>query len=216
MDISQTTPRTADTQPPVPVKPRISSDFDTFLRMLTAQMKNQDPLNPVEATDFATQLATFSAVEQAVVTNDLLRALTSQSALAEMAGWVGKDARAAAPAYYDGNPITLYPKPMAGAESGEIVVRDADGFIVDRFAVPASSDARDWAGIGPTGVRLPQGVYDFTYINRRAGEPIGETGVEIYAVVTEVRSEAGQKQLIMKGGIAVPANEVTALRDAVK
>lgn len=38
----------------------IGSDFDTFLKLLTTQMKNQDPLNPINSTDYATQLATFS------------------------------------------------------------------------------------------------------------------------------------------------------------
>lgn len=51
----------------------LSSDFEVFLQMLTAQMKYQDPLNPVDSTDYATQLATFSGVEQAVLTNDLLK-----------------------------------------------------------------------------------------------------------------------------------------------
>ena len=53
-------------------KPKISSDFETFLRMLTVQMQNQDPLNPIQSSDFAVQLATFSGVEQQVRTNDLL------------------------------------------------------------------------------------------------------------------------------------------------
>ena len=72
----------------------ITSDFETFLRMLTVQMQNQDPLNPVDSNDYATQLATFSGVEQAVLTNDLLTTLTTQlnsSGLADMAAWVGKD-----------------------------------------------------------------------------------------------------------------------------
>jgi flagellar basal-body rod modification protein FlgD len=53
----------------------LTSDFETFLRMLTVQMKNQDPLNPIESSDFAVQLATFSGVEQQVKTNDLLTKL---------------------------------------------------------------------------------------------------------------------------------------------
>ena len=83
MDIAQTTPATASSAAPAAAKPRITSDFDTFLQMLTAQMKNQDPLNPIESADFATQLATFSSVEQAVLTNDLLRGLMSQTGLAD-------------------------------------------------------------------------------------------------------------------------------------
>jgi flagellar basal-body rod modification protein FlgD len=57
---------------------KISSDFETFLKMLTVQMQNQDPLNPVDSSDYATQLATFSGVEQQVQTNDLLRSLAGQ------------------------------------------------------------------------------------------------------------------------------------------
>ncbi|WP_322893020.1 MULTISPECIES: flagellar hook capping FlgD N-terminal domain-containing protein [unclassified Yoonia] len=215
MDIAQTTPATAGSAAPAAAKPRITSDFDTFLQMLTAQMKNQDPLNPIESADFATQLATFSSVEQAVLTNDLLRGLMSQTGLADMAGWVGKEARAAAPVYFDGTtPMTLHPQPMAGAETGEIVVRDETGGIVHRFAAPASGDPLPWTGALPTGVQLPAGVYQFTYISSREGKSIGDTGVEIYAQVAEVRSVDGEKQLITKGGVAVPVKDVTALRDA--
>jgi flagellar basal-body rod modification protein FlgD len=42
----------------------LSSDFETFLKMLTTQLKNQDPMNPVDSADYAVQLATFSSVEQ--------------------------------------------------------------------------------------------------------------------------------------------------------
>lgn len=57
---------------------QISSDFQTFLKMLTAQIQNQDPLNPTPSDEFAVQLATFSSVEQQVRTNDLLVALGAQ------------------------------------------------------------------------------------------------------------------------------------------
>ena len=83
----------------------ISSDFDTFLQMLTVQLKNQDPLNPVEGADYAVQLATFSGVEQQVQTNDLLRDLAAQmsgTGIAQLATWVGKEARVVAPAVFDG------------------------------------------------------------------------------------------------------------------
>ena len=56
----------------------ISSDFETFLKMLTTQLQNQDPLDPVKSEDFAVQLATFSGVEQQVLTNDLLESLGAQ------------------------------------------------------------------------------------------------------------------------------------------
>src|SRR6056297_97759 len=82
----------------------ISSDFETFLRMLTAQVENQDPLNPLESTEFATQLATFSGVEQQVRTNELLGGLAA-SGLSQISAWVGMEGRAAAPVFFAGTPV---------------------------------------------------------------------------------------------------------------
>ncbi len=77
----------------------IGSDFQTFLEMLTVQMRNQDPLNPIDSTEYAAQLAAFSTVEQAVLTNDLLKSLAAQmgdSSMSQLAGWVGMEARTTA------------------------------------------------------------------------------------------------------------------------
>ncbi|MDX8346431.1 flagellar hook capping FlgD N-terminal domain-containing protein [Cognatiyoonia sp. IB215446] len=194
----------------------ISSDFDTFLQMLTAQMQYQDPLNPIESTDFATQLATFSNVEQAVLTNDLLKELTAQmnfSGLADMAAWVGKEARAAAPAYFDGEPLTLAPNPPALAESAEIIVRNENGQVVQQFAVSPTPEAVSWAGVGPGGEPFSPGQYTFELVSRADDEILSEDLVEVYSDVTEVRMTEGQTVLILKGGAAVPSSQVTALRD---
>lgn len=216
MDITQANRPPAFDLPPASIaQPKISSDFETFLRMLTAQMKNQDPLNPVESSDFATQLATFSGVEQAVLTNDLLRALSAQmgvAGMADMASWVGKEVRAAAPTYFDGAPVTLQPNPMAIANAGEIVVRDAGGVVVQRFASPATTDQVQWTGVGSNGVRLPNGVYSFAYSSLSDGGVLGETPVDTYSKVTEVRSDAGQTSLVVRGGITILTGDVTALR----
>ncbi|NNF91122.1 MAG: flagellar hook assembly protein FlgD, partial [Boseongicola sp.] len=119
MDI-QTQSTAAAAQPnPSPAADRegssaLSSDFETFLLMLTTQMQNQDPLNPIESQDFAVQLATFSGVEQQVLSNELLETLATGmglSGMSQLAGWVGMEARVTAPAAFDGTPITLAPDP---------------------------------------------------------------------------------------------------------
>ncbi|MEL6838647.1 MAG: flagellar hook capping FlgD N-terminal domain-containing protein [Pseudomonadota bacterium] len=194
----------------------ISSDFETFLRMLTVQMQNQDPLNPVDSSDYATQLATFSGVEQAVLTNDLLKELTSQmnsSGLADMAAWVGKEARAAAPAYFEGEPVTLSPNPPVLADQAEIVVRNSDGVEVQRFNVAVSADLIEWAGVGPGGVPFPAGQYSFELISSANGEVLTQDPIEVYSKVTEVRAQDGQTILMLAGGAAIPTDQVSALRD---
>ncbi len=56
----------------------LSSDFETFLQMLTAQARYQDPLEPIDSSEYAAQLAQFSMVEQQVQSNELLQALSAQ------------------------------------------------------------------------------------------------------------------------------------------
>ncbi len=122
MDSLSLTPASPQTSAPSSTSSSssLSTDFETFLVMLTAQMENQDPLNPLDSQDFATQLATFSGVEQQVKTNDLLSALNSQlltSGMGDMASWVGMEARMATPAYFDGSPVEIVANPIASTSS---------------------------------------------------------------------------------------------------
>jgi flagellar basal-body rod modification protein FlgD len=197
----------------------LTSDFNTFLRMLTVQMQNQDPLNPIDSADYAVQLATFSGVEQQVRTNELLGALSAQlqlSGLSEMAGWVGKEARAAMSARFDGAPITLSPNPAAEADSAQLVVKDAQGREIARGPVPVSAEPIEWAGVGSNGTPLPNGTYSFELVSMKSGEVLRTDPVELYGVVREVRAEGGEVVLVMEGGATVPASRVTALRDQVQ
>jgi flagellar basal-body rod modification protein FlgD len=194
---------------------KITSDFDTFLRMLTVQMQNQDPLNPIEAADYAVQLATFSGVEQQVRTNQLLADMQSrfqQSGMAEMAGWIGKEARSAAPVRYDGSPVILTPTPAPGATDADLVVRDMQGQLVAREAIPVSTAPYTWLGADATGSPLPPGTYRLSLESRTGEEVLSTTGMEHYARVIEVRSTTDGATLVLEGGVEIPADEVTALR----
>jgi len=195
----------------------ISSDFETFLRMLSVQMQNQDPLNPIDSSDYAVQLATFSGVEQQVQTNQILSALGGQlatSGMAELAAWVGKDARAAMPVQFDGSPVTLSPNPAALADAVELVVRDEQGTEVHRMQLPVSAEPIEWAGVDSDGAPYPPGVYAFEVVSYSAGEPILTEPANVYATVREVRSEGGITYLTFDGDVAVPAGSVSAVRAA--
>lgn len=218
MEITQTTQRAATTPSQAGSSPaaQISSDFEVFLKMLTAQMQYQDPLNPIDSTDYATQLATFSGVEQAVLTNDLLRSLTVQmnaGGLVDMAALVGKEVRAATPALFDGQPLTLYPSERIAADTAELVVRNEAGDEVQRQSIPTDAETLEWAGVGTSGVPLPTGTYQFEILSKSNGEVIAQTLVETYSTVTEVRLDNGNTTLLLSGGASVASEQVTALRD---
>lgn len=194
----------------------ISSDFDTFLKMLTVQMENQDPLNPTDSSEYAMQLATFSGVEQQVLTNDLLNALMLQmntTGMAQMADWVGKDARAAAPAHFNGSPITIAPNPAASADKVELVVYNDAGDEVQRMAIPKSTDPIEWAGVADSGAPFATGNYAFSVESSSKGNIVLNETADVYARVNEVRSENGESVLILEGGVSVLATDVSGLRE---
>ena len=218
MEITQPTQQTVTSPGPVAsnASTQISSDFEVFLKMLTAQMQYQDPLNPTDSTDYATQLATFSGVEQAVLTNDLLTSLTTQmntGGLVDMAALVGKQVRTTAPAYFDGQPLTLLPGPAVASDTAELVVRNEAGDEVQRRAIAPGVDTLEWAGVSPSGAPFPAGVYQFEIVASSNGEVIAQTPVETYGTVNEVRLENGKTTLVLSGGISVASDQVTALRE---
>ncbi len=216
MEIQTATPAGAAAAPRA--TSAISSDFETFLRMLTVQMKNQDPLNPVDSSDYAVQLATFSGVEQQVQTNDLLRAMTAQMGLggiADLAPWVGKDVRVEAPASFSGDPITLAPPAVHGAEQAVIVVRDLSGAEMQRLSAPLNGQQLLWSGRDAQGVPLPTGQYSFSIEGISGGQTVSASPVASYQRVGEVRMDAGVPMLVLAGGVEVPAALATGLRDPV-
>ena len=206
-----TTPATTTTS-----KAAIDSDFDTFLKMMTVQMKNQDPLNPVDSADYAMQLATFSGVEQQIKTNTLLEGLNSQFSvlgMAQLAAWVGQEARSSAPVAYSGAPVTISYSAAATADRAVLVVKDNDGAVVAREDVPVATGAYQWLGGDAAGNALPSGFYSLSLENYKGDQQLGNASpVESYARIVEARSGANGATLVLAGGIEMPATEITALR----
>jgi flagellar basal-body rod modification protein FlgD len=72
-----------------------SMDYDAFLRLLIAEMKNQDPLNPMDSSEYVSQFASFSVVEQAIKTNQKLDELLAASSFAQSGALIGRNAASA-------------------------------------------------------------------------------------------------------------------------
>jgi flagellar basal-body rod modification protein FlgD len=196
---------------------KISSDFDLFLKMLTTQIQNQDPLNPVDSADYAVQLATFSNVEQQTLTNqklDALAGLMGVQGMAQLAPWVGQEARSASPVYMDGTPVTLSPAPKTGADRAILVVRDVAGNTVAREDIPVQRAPYSWTGMGITGAQLPNGVYSLSLESYNEGVITATNPVESYARIQEVQVGANGPRLILTGGVSLSADQITALRSA--
>lgn len=194
----------------------LSSDFETFLQMLTAQARYQDPLEPIDSTEYAAQLAQFSMVEQQVQSNDLLRALASQiggSTMAQLSGWIGMEARTTAAVPFSGTPITVHPTPAPRADQAFLIVRDNAGTEVQRLAIDTSGDPIEWAGVRQDGSAFPDGQYRFEVESIIAGETQPATPAQSYVRITESRIEGNETLLVLSGGTTIAASSVTGLRE---
>lgn len=193
----------------------ISQDFQAFLTMLSAQMRHQDPLNPIEGADYATQLATFSGVEQQVKTNDLLTKLIDakgSAGLASIAPWIGREVAATGAVEFHGAPISLDIKPAPGSDRTVIEVQTESGRPVQVLPTPQSGGTIDWVGVGPEGHPLPSGRYRFQTVSYQGDTETSRTDTPIYQLVREVRLDNGTPTLVLENGANVNTDSITALR----
>ncbi len=148
---------------------RLSDNYDTFLVLLTAQLQNQDPLAPMDSTQFTQQLVQYSQVEQQIRTNEQLEGLVGQYQAASAGAalsYLGKDAIIEADETYlaGGAANWAYRLPEA-ASSITITVKDPSGrTIYEDTSVPSGAGEHlfTWDGTKTNGETAPDGVYSIS------------------------------------------------------
>lgn len=147
---------------------KLTKDFDKFLQLLTTQLKNQDPLSPMETHQFTTQLVQFSNVEQSIRQNTLLEAqLKNQKVDQAMASLslVGKAVEVPNPQTDMQNQKANWRYKIAkGAETVTLTVKDKDGNIVRVMDGKTKEGIHDFGpdqfdGKHTNGTLLPDGIY---------------------------------------------------------
>lgn len=169
----------------------LASNFQTFLSLLTTQLKNQDPLSPVDSNEFTAQLTQMAGVEQQLLTNDLLTSLLSAQqgdGLTGAAQYIGKDATAvwAATRFEDGEASWSY-ELAANAASATLQVLDAAGKVV-------------WSGEAPD---KTNGLHDFKWDGQTTGGGQVDDG-GVYTLKVLAKDGAGQdvdSQVLIRGRV---------------
>lgn len=189
-------------------------DFETFLKMLTAQIRNQDPLNPMEGSDFAVQLATFSGVEQQVKTNDLLEQMSGKlgaDSLSTYSDWIGRQVRTTGQVYFGEHPLVMDISPDPTADRVVLVGKDSYGRRISAEEVGKGDGLVEWFGVDANGDRLPAGIYSFSLESYRGDKLIEEGGVPIYSAVHEVQRSNGKISFVLNGGATASLDQIDAL-----
>ena len=161
-------------------------------------------------------MATFSGVEQQTKTNELLTNLTSRlnaGGLADLASWVGMEAKARAPAYFHGEPIAIWPQPEAGADKAQVVVKNSFGSEVGRYDIGLTTEPVSWSGKDGAGADVADGVYTFHVESFKSGSLLKSSQAEVYSLITEARIEEGETVLVLLGNAKIKSADVTSLRN---
>lgn len=189
-------------------------DFETFLKMLTAQIKAQDPLNPMEGADFAVQLATFSGVEQQVQTNDLLQKLVSAGdgqSLSTYSDWIGKQVRTKGQVFFGDDPLTMDISPHSAADRVMLVTFDKYGRRIQTEDIGTGAGLVDWYGVDGNGERLPKDLYSFKLESYSGDKLLSSDDVATYSAVYEVQQKDGMISFILSGGATATPSDIDAL-----
>ncbi|MFC7335272.1 flagellar hook assembly protein FlgD [Rhodocista pekingensis] len=195
---------------------RLAQDTQSFLKLLTAQLANQDPMAPIDATQFVTQLAQFSSVEQAVQSNtrlaEVLGELRSSSERLDLA-YVGRTVEIES----DALPLTggaakaSYTVPE-DTEKTEIRILDKDGTIVrtlEGSSIPGSH-LMTWDGLDDNGVKVADGIYQIDVAPRNpAGDRLAST-VQTADTVERVRRVDGESVFVMRSGLQVQRDQIVS------
>lgn len=197
----------------------LADNFEMFLTLLTEQMKNQDPLNPLDSTQFVNQLVDFSSVEQQIAQNqNLENLLLLQSAAAQSASvsYIGRLATAQTPqAFMEGGEASWEYTLPSDATTTSLIIRDEEDRIVARRDGETSTGSHDftWDGLGDGGAALDEGVYTLDVIAQDAdGEDLA-INIQAAAQVTGV-DLSGSEVIVEMGGIRVPLSSVMSIKDA--
>jgi flagellar basal-body rod modification protein FlgD len=193
---------------------------DAFMKLLVAQISHQDPLKPMDDTAFVSQLAQFSALEQAMGTNKRLDFLTSQQqgvANTDVANLVGKSVTV------KGSSVALDGTGLAqpvhfslgdGADKVTVSIKDSSGNTVRTMQVGAhaaglvnvAGDGRD-----DNGLNQPAGNYTVQVDARNAsGAPV-DASMQTTGILTSVNYGNGYAQLVLDNGVSAPASDLLSV-----
>lgn len=194
-------------------------DREAFLKLLVAQISHQDPLKPMEGTEFVTQLSQFAIVEQAIAQSTQLGNVSTQ-----LGGIANNDATALV-----GKRVTVRGKTMASdgvtATSSAVTldapaakvtadILDANGKTVRTLELGAHAAGPlsvTWDGKDPAGQPLPKGSYTLRVTATGAdGNPVHATQ-DVSGVVTKITFEKGYPELTLDNGAASPISDLVGV-----
>jgi len=196
----------------------LAGNFDTFLQLLTTQLQNQDPLDPLDTNQFTQELVEFASVEQQVDMNTNMQTLISlqqttatTAALQLVGSTVTMSGNTATLSNATGSPAT-WSLSTSSPATANVTITSAAGTTAytGTLALNAGTQTFTWNGQGNTGVTWPDGSYTISINATGAnGQPVA-VSTQVQGVVTGVNMSQSPPTLTV-GGQSVPISQIQSI-----
>ena len=190
---------------------------DDFLKLLVAQLKNQDPLKPQDNTEYVAQLAQFSSLEAAMGTNSRLDAITSQNqglANTEVVSLVGKVATvkgSLVTSAGSGTPVPVSFTLGAKTDTTNVSIQNSTGKVIRTIPIGAHSAGLvklSWDGKDDRGNVMPAGTYAVSIQAKTAAGDSVSAAQETTGLVKSVAFDKGYPVLTLANGMQIPVSDL--------
>ncbi len=196
----------------------LADKFDQFLLLLTTQLKNQSPLDPMDVNQFTQQLVQYSQVEQQIKGNDYLSQLLStqeRNQTSNLASYIGtevtSDGKIAA---FDGIRTAEWTVTAAAPAQATMTILDANGNVVQTGALTLAQgpQAINWDGTTSAGSKAPAGRYTLQIDAKDTSGTTVTTTTAITALIDGVDLSNPQAPVLKSGTVSIPLDQVTGIR----
>jgi flagellar basal-body rod modification protein FlgD len=197
---------------------QLAGNFDTFLQLLTTQLQNQNPLDPLDTNQFTQQLVEFAGVEQQINMNTNLQTLISMqqtseatSALQLIGSTVTVGGQTATLSNATGS-SAIWNLTAASPATANLTITNSSGqtAFIGTMALNAGSQSFSWNGMGNNGQTWPDGTYNLTVTATGANGQTVNVSSQVQGVVSAVNTSATPPTLTV-GGQTVQISQVTSI-----
>lgn len=195
----------------------IAQNFDTFLQILTTQLKNQNPLDPLDTNQFTAQLVQFTGVEQQLKTNEFLQSLlttTQSTQRTDAVSYIGKQVTVSgSTTQLKGSHAMWAYNAEANVANANITIKNATGDVVysQTGSLGMGEGTFVWDGIGSDGRPHPDGMYTIKIDGTNLQGQTIKVSTASVGLVTAV-DFSGSEPMVTVGASKVPLRDISEVR----
>jgi flagellar basal-body rod modification protein FlgD len=197
---------------------QLAGNFDTFLQLLTTQLQNQNPLDPLDTNQFTQQLVEFAGVEQQINMNTNLQTLISMQQTSEatsalqLVGSTVTVGGQTATLSNASNSSAIWNLTAASPATANLTITNSSGqtAFTGTMALSAGSQSFSWNGIGNNGQTWPDGTYKLTVTATGANGQAVNVSSQVQGVVSAVNTNTNPPTLTVSGQ-TVQISQITSI-----